>query len=236
MSPVLVPLVLCAVAAAFVLSASAGWGGSLILVPVLALLLGEKEGVALASLLLAGNNVVKVGAYRANLPFRQAAVVVVVTSLGALIGARLLVASPEELVALAVVAAVVASFAAERSLASVTVRASGPPLAFAAGATSGFAGTPGPLKGVALRSLGLDRIHLVGAASIVSLAGDATKSAVFDGAGLLGATSLALCAAAAPVMIAATLAGRRINRRLGETGYHYLFWTVMAGYCLRLAA
>ena len=48
---------LAAAAASFTLSASAGFGGSLILVPALGLLLGIRQGVALAALLLAANNV-----------------------------------------------------------------------------------------------------------------------------------------------------------------------------------
>jgi hypothetical protein len=35
-------------------------------------------------------------------------------------------------------------------------------------------------------------------------------------------------------MIAATYTGRRINHSIGESGYTILFWTVMAGYTLRL--
>ena len=54
---------LIAAAAAFTLSASAGLGGSLILVPALSLLLGAKQGVALAALMLAANNVFKVALY-----------------------------------------------------------------------------------------------------------------------------------------------------------------------------
>lgn len=44
MEPHLIPVVFLAVAAAFLLSASAGFGGSLILVPTLALVLGTKSG------------------------------------------------------------------------------------------------------------------------------------------------------------------------------------------------
>ncbi|MFB3051273.1 MAG: sulfite exporter TauE/SafE family protein, partial [Acidimicrobiia bacterium] len=58
-----VVVTLLAVAVSFMISASAGLGGSLILVPTLALVLGTKEGVALSALLLAANNVVKVIAY-----------------------------------------------------------------------------------------------------------------------------------------------------------------------------
>ena len=232
---VLVPT-LVAIVASFAVSASAGLGGSLILVPTLALVLGTKQGVALAALLLAGNNVVKVLAYRETLPFRKAAVVVVLLSIGAAIGSRLLVAAPESVVAVAVIASFAAALVAER-LDLERVRTSGGPLlAFASGATSGFSGTSGPLKGMAIRQLDLDRAHFVGAASLASLVGDATKTAVFAEARLLDRTAVTVAVLAVPLMFVSTLAGRRINRSLGERGYTGLFWSVMAGYTVRLLA
>jgi uncharacterized membrane protein YfcA len=60
MDPAVLALTLAATVLAFVVSASAGLGGSLVLVPAYALVLGTKEGVALAALMLAGNNVAKV--------------------------------------------------------------------------------------------------------------------------------------------------------------------------------
>jgi len=107
-------------------------------------------------------------------------------------------------------------------------------LSFASGATSGFTGTSGPLKGIAIRSLGLDRLHTVGAAALVSMVGDATKAAVFTDARLLGASSYRLAVVAVPVMIAATYAGRLFNSAIGERGYQRLFWAVMGGYTARL--
>lgn len=234
--PGTITLVLVAVAASFTLSASAGMGGSLILVPVLSLLLGVKEGVALAALLLAGNNVVKVLAYRSTLPWRRSAQVIVLLVVGALVGAMLLAAAPPEVVAVGVVAAIVGSFVAEGAALERLQAAGGPLLAFAAGATSGFSGTSGPLKGVALRNLRLDRHHLVGAASLASLFGDVAKSAVFAEAGLLGSNAMVVVAVAVPLMLASTLTGRRLNRAIGEYGYRTLFWAVMAGYSVRLAA
>src|SRR5688572_18807258 len=53
---IIAALLVCA-GLAFLLSASAGLGGSLLLVPVFALLLGPKQGIALAALLLMGNNI-----------------------------------------------------------------------------------------------------------------------------------------------------------------------------------
>ncbi|HEX9762210.1 MAG TPA: sulfite exporter TauE/SafE family protein, partial [Acidimicrobiia bacterium] len=79
-----------------------------------------------------------------------------------------------------------------------------------------------------------DRAHFVGAASLVSLVGDATKAAVFTGAELLGGDSFLIAIAAVPLMVLATFAGRRINSSIGERGYAWLFWLVMAGYTVRL--
>ena len=172
-------------AAACTLSASAGLGGSLILVPLLAFTIGTKEGVALAALLLAANNLVKLFAYRNTIPWRKALVVIVLVVVGSVLGASLMVAAPEALVSGAVVASIVLALVAERLDIWRVQRASVPVLAFASGATSGFSGTSGPLKGVALRMLSLDRLHLVGAASVVSLAGDASKSVVYATSGLL---------------------------------------------------
>jgi len=236
MSAVELAFVLAASAAAFTTSAAAGLGGSLILVPALALVLGAKEGVALAALLLALNNVAKVVAYRRAIPLRASAAVIVLTIVGSAAGASLLVAAPEEVVGPVVIASIALSLLFERVAALSTVRlGSAPVLAFASGATSGFSGTSGPLKGIALRNLDLDRFRLAGAASAVSLAGDATKTAIFAEASLLGTESIVVAVCAMPLMVAATLTGRRLNRRLGERGFAVLFWTVMAGYSARLA-
>jgi uncharacterized membrane protein YfcA len=225
--------VLVAVGVSFAVSASVGLGGSLVLVPTLVIAIGPKPGVALAALLLGLNNVVKVVAYRDVLPWRAAALVVLATAGGALIGASALVAAPEWLVTTGVIAALALSWIAERRLVGIR-RAGAPMLALGAGATSGFSGTSGPLKGVAIRNLGLDHRHMVGAASLASLAGDLTKTAVFAQAELLTGDALALAVASVPLMFAATLGGRRLNAALGERRYAALFWAVMSGYAVRL--
>jgi hypothetical protein len=234
MEPWVIVITMVAVAVSFTVSAAAGLGGSLVLVPTLALALGTKEGVALAALLLAANNVVKVIAYRETLPLRKALFVIVLVAIGAGIGARLLVAAPESVVTVAVIVSFAIALVAERLGLSRLRSAGGPVLALGAGATSGFSGTSGPLKGMALRQLDLDRAHFVGAASLVSLVGDATKAAVFTEARLLGGDSFTLAAFAVPLMLVATFTGRRINRRIGERGYTFLFWGVMTGYSVRL--
>ncbi len=220
---------------AFTLSASAGLGGSLIMVPALALLLGAKEGIALAALLLAANNVSKTWFYRQTVPWRQASLLLAMTMFGTFIGSALLVAAPEALVDAAIVLCLVSAFALEQRKVSRVRQGLAPVLALASGATSGFSGTSGPLKGIAIRSLDLDRMHLVGAASVISLAGDAIKSAVFAHAQLLDERSLTIALAAVPLMIGASYLGRSINQTIGERAFAVLFWTVICGYAVRLA-
>ena len=218
----------------FTVSASAGLGGSLVLVPTLAIYLGPKEGVALAALLLAGNNMVKIFAYRQTLPFRAAALVTLLTVMGAAVGSALLVRAPIIAVTVAVVIMFGATLIVER-VGLPRLRAGfGPFLALVSGASSGFSGTSGPLKGVAIRNLDLDRRHFVGAASLASFAGDATKVAIFTEGQVLGSNGWLLAGGALPLMALGTWVGSTCNDRVGEHRFALLFWTVMSGYTLRL--
>lgn len=226
--------VLFLVWASFAISASAGLGGSLLMVPTLALALGTKEGVALAALLLASNNVMKIIAYRETLPFRAAAVIVVLIVAGAAVGSTLLVRAPELVVTIAVIVMFALSMVAERFELKKMKQGFAPFLAFVSGASSGFSGTSGPLKGVAIRNLELDRRHFVGAASLASFAGDATKTAIFAEAQLLGQTSILTAVAAVPLMALGTWSGSSFNQKVGEQAFAMLFWLVIAGYSVRL--
>lgn len=227
-------LVLALVYASFTVSASAGLGGSLLLVPTLALFLGTKEGVALAALLLASNNVMKLIFYRRTLPFRKAAAITVLIVIGAAIGSKLLVEAPTGLVTTCVVGMFLATIVAERLDLQLARSGFAPLLAVSSGAFSGFSGTSGPLKGAAIRNLDLDRRHFVGAASLASFAGDATKTAIFADAQLLGRSAVMTTVAAVPLMILGTSTGSRLNSRLGEQSFAVLFWSVMCGYTVRL--
>jgi uncharacterized membrane protein YfcA len=226
--------VLLVVYVSFTISASAGLGGSLLMVPTLALFLGTKEGVALAALLLASNNVMKMIAYRDTLPFRKAAGIAVMIVIGATFGSTLLVNAPVWAVTVAVLAMFATTIITEKREIKPVRRKFAPLLAFVSGASSGFSGTSGPLKGVAIRNLDLDRRHFVGAASVASFAGDAAKTAIFAEADLLGRSAWLTCLAAIPLMALGTWSGSKLNERLGEQTFAVLFWTVMGGYSIRL--
>lgn len=234
MAPEAVAILAMATFAAFVVSSAVGLGGSLVLVPTLVIAIGPKEGVALAALLLGCNNVVKVFAYRATLPFKRAGIVLACTIVGAALGASLLTAMPESVVVAAVIVSLALSLVLESFQLDRTRAGSSPALALASGATSGFSGTSGPLKGLAVKNLGLDRMHTVGAASIVSLGGDLTKTAIFSDAGLLGNGAWAVAALAVPLMFFGTYTGRRLTQWLGDRRWSAVFWVTMVGYTARL--
>ena len=77
-------------------------------------------------------------------------------------------------------------------------------------------------------------MNFVGAASLVSLGADVTKTALFTSTGLLDLSSLIIAAAAVPIMLAGSLAGRHINSKVGEKVFFVFFWCVMGAYVLRM--
>ena len=230
----MIVLALIVATLSFTLSASAGLGGSLILVPAMSILLGSREGIAIAALLLGINNIFKVWAYRQTIPLKAALGILVLTMAGAALGAGLMVTVPERWVDVAIIVSFTLSFLVESRRWFAMRRIMALFFAFFAGAFSGFSGTSGPLKGVALRSLDLERMYFVGAASIVSLAGDAVKASIFIHSSLVNATTLTILVSAVAVMPLAVSLGRLINEEIGERSYAALFWTVMAGYTARL--
>ncbi len=218
-------------------SSIAGYGGSLILIPALGALLGPKEGVAMAALVLGWNNVFKVIAYRRTLAVKKGWPLIIVTAAGAFVGASLLVSAPETLVLWSVIGVTVISlgielFASEpvhRAMTSASV-----PLMAGAAVISGFSGTSGPLKGVSIRSLGLPRLEHVGLASLVSLVGDVLKVELFAQAGLLPRIEWYLVVAVLPVMPFAAWVGRHVYERIDEATFRWVFWSVVGAYTLRM--
>jgi len=203
-------------------------------VPALALLLGAKEGITLATVLLAANNVAKVIAYRKTIPWRASATTVALLGIGAAIGARLLVTADARWVQFAVLASFCATFLLERMNLAFLERLGAPLLAFGGGLSSGFSGTSGPLKSLALRALRFDRFHFLGAASLVSLVGDTTKATVFAASSLIDSSVSTLLFAALPLMIVGTSLGYLFNVRISERAFALLFWAVIIGYAARL--
>lgn len=230
-------IVLAVTFVALFISSIAGYGGSLVLVPALAAVLGPKEGIALSALLLGWNNAFKVVAYRETLALRRGWPLLIVTAIGVWTGTRLLIGSTDRLIMWAIVVVTVASLLAELLLDAERLHARrhlAMPAMAGASVLSGISGSSGPLKGISIRSLGLPRLEHVGLAAAVSLVGDALKVQLFADAGVLRTVHLQTLVLAMPVMPIAAWTGRAINRRIDESAFRWVFWTVVGGYTLRM--
>ena len=230
-------LVLLATLSAILVSSVAGYGGSLVLVPALAAVLGPRQGIAFAALVLGWNNVFKVIAYRRTLALRQGWPLLIVTAIGVLVGVRLLIAAPERAVIWIVTGVTVSALLVELlrpDRAWSARRHAAVPLMAGSAVLSGVSGTSGPLKGIAVRSLGLPRLEHVGLASMVSLVGDALKVEMFRTAGLLDGIELGTLFIAVPLMPLGAWAGRRLNQRFNERIFQVVFWIVVGCYTLRM--
>ena len=128
------------VPASFVLSSAAGLGGSLILVPALVLAIGAKQGVALAALLLAVNNLAKMGAYRKSLPIVESLLIAVAVMIGTAVGASLMVKAPESWIKVMVMAMLLATFAGDFFVTGPARKAWALLLALISGASSSWSG------------------------------------------------------------------------------------------------
>ncbi len=231
-------IVLAVTFVALFVSSIAGYGGSLVLVPALAAVIGPKEGVALAALLLGWNNLFKVVAYRRTLALRQGWPLIVVTAIGVWVGARLLIGSSDRMIMWAIIVVTVVSLVLELTVDEARLRSRryvAVPVMAGASVLSGISGSSGPLKGIAIRSLSLPRLEHVGVAATVSLVADALKVELFAEAGILREVHVRTLLVALPMMPLAAWTGQWINRRMSEDAFRWVFWTVVGGYTLRMA-
>ncbi len=124
--------------------------------------------------------------------------------MGAALGSTLLVNASDVVVTIAIALMFVASVVAERYEIRRLRAGFAPVMAFVSGASSGFSGTSGPLKGAAIRNLDLDRRHFVGAASLASFAGGRHQNGDLRRCRTAGSRVDLLAVAALPLMALGT--------------------------------
>ncbi|MEJ7737900.1 MAG: sulfite exporter TauE/SafE family protein [Chitinophagaceae bacterium] len=218
----------------FLVSASCGMGGSLILIPALTLLFGIKESIIISSILLGLNNLVKVIFFRQYIRFRPILWIMLFIFAGAGIGAVLLLSINEKVVAVILLVHVIFSFFFQRNQHYEIRKKISWLIAFTAGLFSGIAGTSGPLKGIALKCNVFEKLELVAAASIISLVSDSTKSIIYLTRYSPEKFPTEILLFSIIVMPIATGLGKKLNQRLSQTAYDALFYCVLSGYVVRL--
>ena len=231
-------MLILAVFLAFFVSALMGQGGGLIMAPVMIAAFGPKEGVAIAAVLMAANNVIKAAAYLRSIP-KVSFLLAIGTVAGTLIGSLLLVSVPEKIVLFAAMASILASFGYEvfgRQALRIGDKSVAVLFAAIAGITSGVSGTSGPLKAVSVRMMNLQPLRHVGAATVLSLVGDVTKAIALVAAGVTSYSSVLEVGWAFALMPLATWGGWYINsRKMKPQWFGILFWITIGAYLLRLA-
>ncbi len=218
----------------FLLSASCGLGGSLLLIPMLSLVLGVKEGIVLSSLLLGLNNIVKALYYRQYIRWKQTLWLLLPMAGGAAIGAVAMVHMQADWLGYFMAMHIIVSFAVQRWATTSIQKSTGIGYAALSGFCSGLSGTSGPLKGIAVRCFYQSKTTLVAAASVLSLATDSIKSGIYLSQipGIAG--NMMLLGFGIVIMPFATGLGRYLNQQMSTRVYDALFYTVMGGYVMRL--
>jgi uncharacterized protein len=163
----------------FLLSASCGLGGSLILIPALTLFLGVKEGIVLSSVLLGLNNLIKMIFYSHSIRWHSVWRLMLPMCLGAVAGALIMVEVSSKALGIFLLAHICLSFWVEHKGSFRIRRHTGMGYAGLSGFCSGLSGTSGPLKGLAVKCYHTIKPEVVASASILSLSTDAIKSAIY---------------------------------------------------------
>jgi uncharacterized membrane protein YfcA len=218
----------------FLVSASCGLGGSLILIPGLSWILGIKEGIVMSSLLLGLNNLVKLFFYRKEIRCRPSFQLLFLMLAGTALGALLMLKANSKLLSLFLFVHVLLSFLIQHKATETVKRKTGLLFSFLSGFCSGFTGTSGPLKGLAVKCFMNIKTEVVAAASILSLASDSLKSTIYLQNFSTDIVNLQWLGYSIIIMPLATWMGRSLNKKMSSRAYDTLFYFVMGGYVIRI--
>jgi hypothetical protein len=220
-----VGLVLLGCFVGFLMSATTGVGGALMMVPLLALVVPAGLAVALATPIMLVNNVGKLALMRGSLDRTFLGRSMLGAVPGAIAGSLLLGVVPDAvlrrgmgLFLLAYVA--VSAFWQDR----VPRVGRGGAVGWGAitGLASGLIGAGGPTSAAAMRGYGLDRQGLVATGAALSVCMQLVKLPVFAAIGLLRARDLPLLGALCAVALLAAYTGRALLRRMESEAFDRL--------------
>lgn len=216
------------------LSAAIGFGGSLLMIPAMLIFFPPKVAVAIAALGLGVNNVGKVMVYRADIPWKKALPLALITMIVAGASSQALLMVPDGIALNVIVSIYAVSLLGEfvqlpKMLSNVAAYIG---IAIAS-ISSGLSGTAGPTKGLAIRSLGLPKTEMVATGSLISLFGDVSKMTVFFYAGAYEGHLMEFIVFIALVPFACAC-GYKLNRGTSEGKFRLLFWAIVGAYTLRV--
>jgi uncharacterized protein len=223
---------------AFVVSATCGFGGRLVLVPVLALWLGAPTAVALSSPVLTLNSLGKCVLLWRDIDWRRAGWMLLGAVPGAYLGASALAALPADLAPRVIGVLLLLGVAVTLANRVRWPRLPAPALAaagLAAGAASGVAGAGGPTRAVTLRGAGLSRAPLVATSAVVDIAMAAVNIPIYIQAGFIQPEHILIVVPLAITAWIGIAIGRTLLHRITEPTYRIVFAAALSVACIRMA-
>jgi uncharacterized membrane protein YfcA len=211
------------------LSAVSGFGSAAVLLPVLALALGEKEAVPVLTIAQIVGNASKCWFNRAEVRWSAARWYLLGAVPAAVLGSLLFVAAPARLLSgvmggFLLLAVMWRRVVKRKSDEARDARAAMPEhrlsiVGLFTGALSALVGGAGPIAGPFFLAAGLVKGAFVGTEALAALGVHAAKLAAYGGSGVLFQRTLWLGLALAPLMIAGAFLGKRLLDRLSPRAF-----------------
>jgi len=214
-------LLLLGAFAAAVVSGSAGFGGALLLLPFLTLVVGAKEAVPLLTLAQLVGNLSRAGFGFGQIRWRPVALFLAGAVPAAVIGALSFVRLDRALVTRGI-GAVILIMVVLRLSGRLDFRPSVRLLVFGGAVTgllSGLAGSAGPLGAAIFLSLGLPPVSYIASEATTALAMHAVKMGVYGAQMSLDGGFWLLGAALGAVMVLGTWAAKRLIERVSRRAF-----------------
>lgn len=206
------------------LSAVSGFGSAAVLLPVLALALGEKQAVPVLTIAQIVGNASKAWFNRAEVRWSAARWYLLDAVPAAVLGSLAFVAAPARLLAglmggFLVLAVVWRRVGTKKPVPGEIAAAPMPVkrlsiVGLFTGALSALVGGAGPIAGPFFLSAGLVKGAYIGTEALAALGVHAAKLAAYGGSGILSPRTLGLGLALSPLMIAGACLGKRVVDRL----------------------
>jgi len=208
----------------FVVSATFGIGGVVLLIPLLSMALPPAQAIAVSAPVMLVSNLGKTFVFRRHIDWRAAALVSGLALPAAYLSARLVTTVDDRVILVAVASLVLVSVAVDRLRpAGRAARTMSAPGLFAWGAVtgviSGLCGAAGPPTAIGLRGYGLAKEAFVGTVAIFAVWLQLAKLPAYIETDALPARLLPLAALLSVLAIVAVVIGPRLLRGVTEATF-----------------
>ena len=203
----------------FVVSATFGIGGVVLLIPVLSMALPPVQAVAVAAPVMLVNNLGKSWVFRSAVDVKATALLSGLALPAAYLSARVANTVDDRLLLVAVALLILVSVAVDRLRTPATAPMGGLALFLwggLTGAISGICGAAGPPTAIGLRRYGLSKNEFVGTVAVFSVCLQLAKIPAYVDTGALPPGLLPLAALLAALSLVAVAVGPRLLRQVSE--------------------